>query len=153
MSDLRELYQEVILDHGKNPRNFREGSGGRVAHGHNPLCGDKVDVHLTLDGDVVTDVSFTGTGCAISTASASMMTQVLKGKTLEESRGLFDLFHDMVTGNDEDAARAAQSLGKLAVFSGVREFPVRVKCATLAWHTFNAAAEKKVPAAAPSTTE
>jgi nitrogen fixation NifU-like protein len=153
MSELRELYQEVILDHGKNPRNFRAGSSGRVAHGHNPLCGDKIDVYLILDDNVVRDVSFTGSGCAISTASASMMTQVLKGKSLGEANSLFELFHDMVTGDDEEAARAAESLGKLAVFSGVREFPVRVKCATLAWHTFNAAAENKTPATAPSTTE
>ena len=153
MSELRELYQEVILDHGKTPRNFREGDGGRVAHGHNPLCGDKIDVHLTLEGDAVIDVSFTGTGCAISIASASMMTQALRGKSLDEVKVLFELFHDMVTGNDEEAGRAAQSLGKLAVFSGVREFPVRVKCATLAWHTFNAAADNKNPAAVPSTTE
>jgi nitrogen fixation NifU-like protein len=153
MSDLRELYQEVILDHGKSPRNFREGDGGRVAHGHNPLCGDKIDVHLTVEGDAVIDVSFTGTGCAISIASASMMTQVLKGKSLGDANSLFELFHDMVTGDDEKAARAAESQGKQAVFSGVREFPVRVKCATLAWHTFNAAAENKAPATAPSTTE
>jgi nitrogen fixation NifU-like protein len=136
MSDLRELYQEVILDHHKKPRNFRKLEGtSRHVEGYNPLCGDRVTVYVQLEGDVVKDVSFQGSGCAISTASASMMTESLKGKTKEEAEALFRRFHKMLTG---DTANDGQ-LGKLAVFSGVREFPVRVKCATLAWHTFRAA--------------
>ncbi len=157
MSDLRELYQEVILDHGKHPRNFREGHEGcRTAHGHNPLCGDKIEVHLILENGLVADVSFTGSGCAISTASASMMTQVLKGKTVDQADELFRAFHEMVTGTDEEAARAAESIGKLAVFSGVRDFPVRVKCATLAWHTLQSAlgeSRSEGSEARPATTE
>jgi nitrogen fixation NifU-like protein len=138
MSDLRDLYQEVILDHHKKPRNFRKPEGdSRHVEGFNPLCGDKVTVYVKLEGDVVKDVSFQGSGCAISTASASMMTESLKGKTRAEAEKLFQAFHDLLTGKSTDADR----LGKLAVFSGVREFPVRVKCATLAWHTFRAALE------------
>ncbi|HET6372434.1 MAG TPA: SUF system NifU family Fe-S cluster assembly protein [Candidatus Polarisedimenticolia bacterium] len=139
MSDLSDLYQEVILDHNKSPRNFREITG--MAHraiGHNPLCGDKVTVYVKLDGDIVREVSFTGSGCAISKASASMMTEALAGKTRLEVDNMFTLFHDLVTGKPlgDDAA---DELGKLVVFSGVREFPVRVKCASLAWHTMRAA--------------
>jgi nitrogen fixation NifU-like protein len=140
MSDLRELYQEVILDHHKKPRNFRTLEGARHVEGYNPLCGDKVTVYVKLEGDVVREVSFQGSGCAISTASASMMTESLKGKTRAEAEALFQSFHDLLTGKiplDADVA----NLGKLQVFSGVREFPVRVKCATLAWHTFHAALE------------
>jgi nitrogen fixation NifU-like protein len=136
MSDLRELYQEVILDHHKKPRNCRKLNDATChVEGYNPLCGDKITVYLKLEGDVVSDVSFEGSGCAISTASASMMTQVLKGKTRAEAEQLFRGFHDLLTteGGSE------RELGKLAVFSGVREFPLRVKCATLAWHTFRAA--------------
>lgn len=137
MSDLRDLYQEVIFDHYRKPRNFHALAGANhVAHGHNPLCGDQVTIYLHVDGDVIQDVSFEGSGCAISTASASMMTDALKGKTLTEAERLFDAFHDMVT---QDDAEADQSLGKLEVLSGVREFPARVKCATLAWHTLQAA--------------
>ncbi|HLJ96647.1 MAG TPA: SUF system NifU family Fe-S cluster assembly protein [Gemmataceae bacterium] len=138
MSDLRELYQEVILDHHKKPRNFRILEGARHVEGFNPLCGDKVTVYVQLDGNRVRDVSFQGTGCAISTASASMMTESLKGKTRAEAEAIFQAFHDLLTGksNGNDL-----NLGKLEVFSGVREFPVRVKCATLAWHTFHAALE------------
>jgi nitrogen fixation NifU-like protein len=139
MSDLRELYQEVILDHHKKPRNFRKlAEPCRHVEGYNPLCGDKVTVYLQVDGGRVKDVSFQGSGCAISTASASMMTESLKGKTVGEAQAVFRNFHQLLTGNnptgvDED------KLGKLAVFAGVREFPMRVKCATLAWHTFSAA--------------
>jgi len=140
MSDLRELYQEVILDHHKKPRNFRKLEGARHVEGFNPLCGDKVTVYVLLEGDIVRDVSFQGSGCAISTASASMMTESLKGKTRAEAEALFQSFHDLLTGKLSPDAGAA-NLGKLQVFSGVREFPVRVKCATLAWHTFHAALE------------
>jgi nitrogen fixation NifU-like protein len=139
MSDLRELYQEVILDHYKKPRNFRSLEGARHVEGYNPLCGDKVTVYVKLEGDVVRDVSFQGTGCAISTASASMMTESLKGKTRAEAEALFQSFHNLLTGNSQATGDA--DLGKLEVFSGVREFPARVKCATLAWHTFHAALE------------
>src|SRR5207245_2022325 len=138
MSDLRELYQEVILDHHKKPRNFRALEGARHVEGYNPLCGDKVTVYVKLDGDVIRDVSFQGSGCAISTASASMMTESLKGKTRAQAEELFQSFHDVLTGKHEGAIDE-EKLGKLTVFSGVREFPVRVKCATLPWHTFHAA--------------
>lgn len=139
--DLRELYQEVILDHSKRPRNLREIPGAtHHAEGYNPLCGDRATVYLSLDGDVVQDVSFVGKGCSISTASASMMTEALKGKTLAEAERLFERFHALVTA-PPDAARqqAAPELGKLRVFAGVCEFPARVKCASLAWHTLKAA--------------
>jgi len=139
MTDLRELYQELILDHSKKPRNFRQlGGASRRAEGFNPLCGDKVTVYLELDDDRVRDISFQGSGCAISTASASVMTESLKGKTRAEVEALFETFHRMVTGKPP-AGAAAPALGKLSVFSGVSEFPVRVKCATLAWHTLRAA--------------
>ena len=136
MSDLRDLYQEVILDHSRKPRNFRVLQHARSANGHNPLCGDRVSIFLDIERGVIREVSFQGNGCAISTASASMMTEALKGKTVEEANRLFGLFHDLVTRGS-----AEEDLGKLAVFEGVREFPVRVKCATLPWHTFRAAAE------------
>jgi len=137
MSDLRELYQQVILDHQKRPRNFRKPDhADRTAQGFNPLCGDKVTVYLSLEGDVIREVTFQGAGCAISTASASMMTEILKGKTLKEVESLFERFHHLVLGKGESDR---ESLGKLAVFAGVREFPLRVKCATLAWHTLQAA--------------
>ena len=140
MSDLRELYQQVILDHNRKPRNFRAIEGAhREAEGFNPLCGDRITVYLALEGDTIADVSFRGEGCAISKASASLMTQHLKGKTLAEAKQVFDAFHSMVTGG----AGAPEALGKLAVFRGVCEFPMRVKCATLAWHTLNAAIERK----------
>lgn len=143
MEGLRELYQEVILDHCKRPRNFREIENvENKAKGHNPLCGDKISVFVQLKDGKIEDVSFQGTGCAISTASASMMTESLKGKTQEEAEALFELFHDMVTGKLDKAEETAE-LGKLAVFAGVQEFPIRVKCATLAWHTLRAAVEKK----------
>jgi len=138
--DLRELYQEVILDHSKRPRNLREiADASRHAEGFNPLCGDRATVYLTLDGDVVKDVSFVGKGCSISTASASMMTEAVKGKTRGETERLFERFHALVTTDPDKAGGAAPELGKLAVFAGVAEFPARVKCASLAWHTLKAA--------------
>jgi nitrogen fixation NifU-like protein len=139
MSDLRELYQELIIDHSKRPRNFRVVEGAdRKAEGFNPLCGDKVTVYLELDNGRIKNIGFQGKGCAISTASASVMTETLKGKTLAEAEGLFEIFHDLVTGKPPAGGKIPE-LGKLAVFSGVSEFPARVKCATLAWHTLNAA--------------
>ncbi|HMC82654.1 MAG TPA: SUF system NifU family Fe-S cluster assembly protein [Candidatus Polarisedimenticolia bacterium] len=139
MADLRDLYQEVILDHSKRPRNFRQmEKADRLAEGFNPLCGDRVTVFLKLEDGRIGDISFQGSGCAISTASASMMTERLKGKTLSEAETLFSGFHDLLTGKPS----AGGDLGKLAVFSGVCEFPIRVKCATLAWHTLRAALAK-----------
>jgi nitrogen fixation NifU-like protein len=139
MSDLRELYQELIIDHSKRPRNFKVlETADRKAEGYNPLCGDKVTVFLELEDERVKNASFQGSGCAISTASASVMTESVKGKTLAEVEALFDIFHQMVTGKPA-ATGSAPELGKLAVFSGVSEFPARVKCATLAWHTLHAA--------------
>jgi nitrogen fixation NifU-like protein len=138
-SDLRELYQEVILDHGKRPRNFGELPGANhQAEGYNPLCGDRETVFVRVRGDVLEDIRFTGAGCAISTASASMMTESLKGRTREEAEKLFTRFHDLITGESK-AAPGGPELGKLEVFSGVREYPVRIKCATLPWHTLKAA--------------
>jgi nitrogen fixation NifU-like protein len=140
MNDLRELYQEVILDHSKRPRNRRAmEEASHRAVGHNPLCGDRATVFLHVEGDLVTDVSFEGSGCSISTASASMMTDALRGKTVAEARALFERFHELVTADPSRAATVAPELGKLAVFQGVHEFPMRVKCASLAWHTMKAA--------------
>jgi nitrogen fixation protein NifU and related proteins len=140
MGDLRDLYQEVILDHSKRPRNFGSLAGAnRRAEGYNPLCGDRETVYLRLEDDVLKEVGFRGAGCAISTASASMMTESLKGKTREEAEALFERFHDLITGSDGRTDTSRPDLGKLTVFSGVREFPVRVKCATLPWHTMKAA--------------
>ena len=138
--DLRELYQDVIVEHSKRPRNFHPmGGAARKADGYNPLCGDTVTVYLDVDGDVVKDVSFQGHGCAISTASASVMTETLKGKSRAQAEALFRTFLDLVTG--KSGAADPERLGKLAVFAGVSEFPVRVKCATLCWHTARAALE------------
>ena len=139
MSEVNDLYQEVILEHNKNPRNFREIEGAdKTADGKNPLCGDALRVYVEMDGDTVKDVSFKGSGCAISKASASMMTQAVKGKSMDEAEVIFDEFHRMVLGElDEDAEE--NHLGKLKIFAGVREFPARVKCASLSWHTLNAA--------------
>ena len=140
MSDLRELYQTTILDHNKKPRNFHKPDGAnREANGWNPLCGDKVTIYLAVDdGGVVQEVGFQGSGCAISTASASMMTQAVKGKTVDEVLEVFDRFHELIAG--PPVAEADQkALGKLTVFSGVREYPMRVKCATLPWHTLRSA--------------
>lgn len=139
MSDLRDLYQEVILDHSKRPRNFHAITGARKAEGYNPLCGDRETVYLVLEGDRVKDVAFQGAGCAISTASASMMTESVKGKTRAEAEALFERFHRLITGENGETAGKSPELGKLEVFSGVREYPVRVKCATLPWHTLKAA--------------
>jgi nitrogen fixation protein NifU and related proteins len=139
MSDLRELYQDLILDHTKRPRNFgRLETANCQADGYNPICGDKVTVFLNVENDVVNDIRFQGSGCAISTASASMMTESLKGKTVADAKTLFARFHELLTGKS-DQLPDIEALGKLAVFSGVKEFPIRVKCATLAWHTMNAA--------------
>lgn len=139
MSDLRDLYQEVILDHSKRPRNFRKiEDADRTAVGYNPLCGDRMTLYLEVEDGKVTDASFQGVGCAISTASASMMTEAVKGKTVEEAERLFDRFQTMVTAPSDESIDTAD-LGKLQVFGGVREFPARVKCASLAWHTVHAA--------------
>ncbi len=135
MSDLRELYQEVIFDHNRHPRNFGVlEHPTKVAHGHNPLCGDQLTLYLTVRDGVVVEVSFQGQGCAISTASASLMTEAVKGKPLAEVEQLFTAFHTMLT---EDPTEPRSDLGKLEVFEGVREYPARVKCATLAWHTLH----------------
>jgi nitrogen fixation protein NifU and related proteins len=142
MSDeLRDLYQEVILDHNRRPRNFGTlPDANRSAEGNNPLCGDRVTVYLRVEDDRVQGISFQGSGCAISTASASLMTEALRGKTVAEAHALFHGFHQLVTrGRNGDP----EDLGKLAVFEGVREFPIRVKCATLAWHTFEAALQQQ----------
>jgi nitrogen fixation NifU-like protein len=138
--ELRELYQSTILDHNKKPRNFRvPADANREARGNNPLCGDQLTVYLVLEDGVVKDAAFQGTGCAISKASASLMTEAVKGKSLVDVDALFDRFHALVTSSPTGPA-ATDGLGKLAVFSGVREYPVRVKCATLPWHTVRAAA-------------
>ena len=140
MSDLRELYQDLILDHSKNPRNFQKlESANRTAEGFNPLCGDRISLYLKLENDVIKEISFQGSGCAISKASASIMTVSLKQKTRAEAEQLFKKFHQMVTGNGNEH----EDLGKLNVFSGVSEYPVRVKCASLAWHTLLAAFDEK----------
>jgi nitrogen fixation NifU-like protein len=137
MSDLRDLYQEMILDHTRQPRNcYVMDCANRTADGHNPLCGDVVKVYLRIEDGVIHEISFQGEGCAICTASTSLMTEAVKGKTVEQAKDLFDGFHHMLTGV---AAEQGVELGKLKVFEGVREYPVRVKCATLAWHTLNAA--------------
>lgn len=141
MLDLRELYQEIIIDHNKNPRNFHEMDHPTVeAKGYNPLCGDKLTVYLMLSGDVIQDISFMGCGCAISQASASLMTDALKGKTVEEAHALFEKFHRMLTSDDDVQSIA---IDKLTVLAGVRAFPARVKCATLGWHTLEAALKKE----------
>jgi nitrogen fixation protein NifU and related proteins len=143
MADLRELYQDVILEHSKAPRNFRAlEQANHKAEGFNPLCGDRYTVYVEMEGDRIRDIAFQGSGCAISKASASMMTQSLKGKTIAEAEELFKNFHDVVTGQAPAGSNEAE-LGKLKVFSGVCEYPVRVKCATLIWHTLRAALEDK----------
>lgn len=139
MSDLSELYQEMILDHNRSPRNFRAmADATALAHGHNPLCGDNVTIYVKLEGDRIVDVSFEGSGCAISKASASMMTAELKGKTRDEAERLFERVHDMLT-REAGSFVDIEGLGKLAVLSGVSEFPARVKCASLPWHTVHTA--------------
>jgi len=148
MIDLRELYQEVIIDHYRKPRNFHAlTDANRMAEGFNPLCGDRLTVYLKLERGVIQDLSFEGVGCAISTASASLMTEYLKGKTEQEAEALFQGFHHLLT---QDVAVPGPDLGKLTVLAGVREFPARVKCATLAWHTLHAALLKQT---APVSTE
>ena len=148
MSELTDLYQEVILDHNRRPHNFRVMEGAsRTQEGYNPLCGDRLTLYLKLDGDRIGDVTFQGTGCAISKASASLMTDAVRGKTVDEARAIFERFHDMVTSAPESAV---PEIGKLAVLSGVREFPTRVKCASLAWHTLEAAVRGE---AVPVSTE
>ena len=141
MSELSELYQQVILDHNKKPRNFRKiETADRTAEGFNPLCGDQLTVYMLMDEGVVRDLSFVGTGCAISKAAASMMTQAVKGKTREEAQTLFEEFDRMVTGELDERA-TPNHLGRLTIFAGVRDFPARVKCASLSWHTMRAALE------------
>jgi nitrogen fixation NifU-like protein len=143
MDEVDLLYQEIILDHNKNPRNFGElEDATHKAVGHNPLCGDHIEIFLKVKDGKVEDVKFKGVGCAISKASASIMTTVLKGKTLDEVKNLFEKFHNVLISKPDEPVNT-EELGKLAVFAGVREFPVRVKCATLAWHTLIEAIEKK----------
>ena len=141
MSELADLYQEVILDHNKRPRNFRRiEPASHHAEGHNPLCGDKLSLYMQVDGGVVTDIAFQGSGCAISKAAASLMTDSVKGRGVAEVRELFERFHRMVTTPTNEAV---EELGKLSALAGVREFPVRVKCASLAWHTLKAAMDRE----------
>jgi len=142
MTELRELYQEVILDHGRSPRNFRfPDAPNRCSEGFNPLCGDRLTLKLRVDGDRIVDIGFQGSGCAISTAAASTMTEAVKGMSIAEAKQLFDAYHGLVTGDDADAD--LDQLDKLAVFAGVAEFPMRVKCATLSWHTLVSALEQR----------
>ena len=146
MSELGDLYQEVILDHNKQPRNFHKLADATCsAEGYNPLCGDHLTVYIKVEDGIIRDISFEGSGCAISKASASLMTTSVKGKNAAEAAQLFEGFHQLVTGTDH--GNSGPSLGKLAVFAGVREFPTRVKCASLAWHTLHAALEGKQQAA------
>jgi nitrogen fixation NifU-like protein len=139
-AELEDLYQQVILDHNRRPRNFRALDAGQKAEGFNPLCGDRITVYLTVNSGVITDVAFQGSGCAISKASASLMTESVKGKTVAEAQGLFERFHQMITA---PAEAPVDNLGKLIVLAGVRQFPVRVKCASLAWHTLRAAVDAR----------
>lgn len=139
-AELQELYQEVILDHNRRPRNFRAIEGGRRAEGYNPLCGDRLTLYLRIDNGVIQDVSFQGSGCAISKASASLLTESVKGKTIADADALFERFQRMITAPPD---ASPDDLGKLAVLAGVRQFPVRVKCASLAWHTLRAAVDAR----------
>ncbi len=142
-NELRELYQQVILDHNKSPRNFRKlETANHHAEGYNPLCGDRIDVYIKLENDKIADISFQGSGCAISKASASLMSTMVKGKTIEEAEKLFKKFHHLITGKINEKVDT-DDVGKLAVFAGVREFPSRVKCASLAWHTLNSALKEE----------
>jgi len=143
MADLRELYQQTILEHNRSPRNFKKlGDANRTAEGNNPLCGDHITLYVRLDGDVIGDIGFQGSGCAISQASASLMTAAVQGKTAAEAETLFHQFHDMVAGG-ANAPADPKTLGKLAAFAGVKEFPARVKCANLSWHTLHAALQSQ----------
>lgn len=162
MQDLHDLYQEVILDHNRRPHNFRViDHASAKQEGYNPLCGDRLTLYLTLDGDVIKDAAFQGSGCAISKASASLMTDALIGRTVTEARVLFDAFHNMITSDPSrpladvsaEAQGAKVDLGKLSVLAGVREFPTRVKCASLAWHTMKAAVEHRTDALALDAVE
>ncbi len=145
MSELRALYQEIILEHNKKPRNFHTlPEATSTLEGYNPLCGDHYTIYLRMEGDVIADIAFEGAGCAISKASASVMTTLVKGKTRAEAQGMFEMFHKLVTGIITDAT--FDSVGKLAAFAGVSEFPARVKCASLAWHTLHNALESKTEA-------
>ena len=145
MSELRSLYQEIILEHNKKPRNFGKLAGAnRTLEGYNPLCGDHYTLYLKIEGDKIVDIAFEGAGCAISKASASVMTTLVKGKTREEAQNMFETFHKLVTGELTDIS--FETLGKLAAFAGVSEFPARVKCASLAWHTMNNALDAKTEA-------
>ena len=149
MSELNDLYQEVILDHNRRPHNFRViDAASAKQEGYNPLCGDRLTLYLTVDGNVIKDAAFQGSGCAISKASASLMTDAVKGKTVDEARDLFEHFHAMITS---EPGTPTEDLGKLSVFSGVREFPTRIKCASLAWHTMKAAVAHETDA--PVSTE
>ena len=144
MNELQELYQQVIIDHNQNPRNFHEiEHASHSAKGHNPLCGDKIDIYLIVKGNTIIEVGFTGSGCAISKASSSLMTEKLVGKTIAEAEELFDIVHEMVTNGNADE----NVVGKLAVLSGVHKFPARVKCAILPWHTMKNAIEKRIETA------
>jgi nitrogen fixation protein NifU and related proteins len=143
MSELNELYQQVILDHNKKPRNFRKlENANHTAEGYNPLCGDHLTIYVNVAGDEVQEIAFEGSGCAISKAAASMMTQAVKGKSRAQAEELFKEFHSMVTG-ELDEEMEENKLGNLKIFAGVRDFPVRVKCATLPWHTMHAALNKR----------
>lgn len=143
MTEIQALYQQVILDHNKNPHNFGTLDHANCsAEGLNPLCGDQINIYLIVDGDTITDIRFNGSGCAISKSSASIMTTLLKGKTVDEAEELFGKFHNLVTAEMDDQFDMDE-LGKLAVFAGIREFPARVKCASLAWHTLKSALEGK----------
>jgi nitrogen fixation NifU-like protein len=149
MTNLRDLYQEVILDHNKSPHNYRTIEGAdRISVGFNPVCGDRLSLFVKLDGDRIADVAFQGSGCAISKASASLMTDSVKGKSLAEAEALYGKFHELLTGPPDVKVdpEKVRSLGKLAVFSGVREFPIRVKCATLSWHALEAALKNEIAA-------
>jgi len=149
VSELSDLYQEVILDHNRRPHNFRVIDGATAKQeGYNPLCGDRLTLYLTLEGDVIKDAAFQGQGCAISKASASLMTDAIKGRTVVEARDLFEHFHAMIT-SDTDTQQ--EDMGKLSVLAGVREFPTRIKCASLAWHTMKAAVAHQTDA--PVSTE
>jgi len=140
MFDLKDLYQEVIIDHNRSPRNFGKlENPTQMAEGYNPLCGDKLNLYLKTEGDLITDVSFDGSGCAISVASASLMTDTLKGKTIEQAEQLFENFHDLIIVEKDPEPEQMQALGKLAALAGVKEYPARVKCATLCWHTLHSA--------------
>lgn len=150
MTDIGDLYQQTILDHNRNPRNFRAVPGAnRTAEGNNPLCGDRITLQVRVEDDVIKDIAFQGTGCAISKAAASLMTTAVQGKTTAEAEALFRAFHDMLAGGAE-APADPKTLGKLAAFAGVRAFPARVKCANLSWHALHAALERR---AEPVTTE